>query len=74
MAGGSRAHAPALGAFRSRGTETGRERAHCASNLCALPGISGQSRCEALIAVLGPELGNPSFPDGICWAAMAFRA
>ena len=42
MAWRSRAHAPAPGVLRSHDAETGREQAHCASNLCASPGFSGQ--------------------------------
>ena len=33
-----------------------------------------KSRETGTIAVAAPGPRNPSFPDGICWAAMAFRA
>ena len=54
--------------------EDGRERAHCASNLCASPGFSGQKAANRHDRRLRARPRAPSFPDGICWAAMAFRA
>ena len=42
--------------------ETGRQRAHCASNLCASPGFSGQKAAAAgAIAASPPGLATPHF-------------
>ena len=74
MAWRSRAHAPSPGVFQPAKWKTGRERAHCASNLCASPGFSGQKAANRHDCRLSARPRAPSFPDGICWAAMAFRA
>ena len=74
MAWRSRAHAPSPGVFQSAKWKTGRERAHCASNLCASPGFSGQKAANRHDCRFSARPRAPSFPDGICWVAMAFRA
>ena len=43
------------------GTGTGRQRAHCASNLCALPGFSGQKATARRDRRSRPQPANPDF-------------